>query len=59
MRAGDEILLEAGRIITREQWREWLRHPVTRAVALVAAAELAHQLVLYWGIRSLLREEGQ
>jgi hypothetical protein len=38
--------------------RNWLDHPVTRVVGVVVAAEIAHQLVLHYGIKLLgLAEE--
>jgi len=39
--------------ITREQFTEWLRHPVTKAIGLVIVAEIVYTLVLKHGARLL------
>lgn len=39
--------------VTMEQVRDWLRHPVTKVLLLLAAAELTRQYVLTRGVRLL------
>jgi hypothetical protein len=48
---------EVSGIVTRELLVEWLQHPVTRAIGLVIAAEIAYHLVLRHGARLLGLEE--
>jgi hypothetical protein len=55
----DEVLAEADRILTREIFLDWLRHPVTRVLGIVIAAEVAHRLIMHYGIKALHLGEDQ
>lgn len=50
---------EATSSITKADVIEWLNHPVTKAVALVLAAEIVYQLTVVHGSRllGLLKDE--
>ena len=40
--------------VSKEMLVEWLKHPVTKVIAIVVVAELAHRMIVRYGVRLLL-----
>jgi len=45
--------------ISKELLFEWLKHPVTKVLAIVVAAELVHRAVIRYGVKFLIGSEGE
>lgn len=40
--------------ISKDMVLEWFKHPVTKVLAIVIAAELVHRAVLHYGVKYLI-----
>jgi hypothetical protein len=45
--------------VSKEMLVEWLRHPVTKVLAIVIVAELVHRAVIHYGVKFLIGAEGK
>ena len=43
--------------VSKEMLIDWLKHPVTKVVAIVIVAELVHRAVIHYGVRFLIASE--